>query len=365
MSVYTYKCPNCNAEITYFPSTEEFGCEYCGVRYTKAEFDALYAAQAGEAALKDETAEQNRKQEQTQEQERAAFEENTRVYNCPSCGAEVIADTTTAATFCYYCHSPVMLTDKLTGNYKPDRVIPFAIDKAEVKSRFIAWCKKKRFIRPDFCDESQMEKITGVYFPFWVVDGKAKAKFQAKATQVRTWIVGETEYTETKVYSLRREGEAFFNDITVKALSREDVGLLNGVYPYETEEMPAFSMPYLSGFFAEKRDVEREGAKNTVYSIMGDAAQNLLRDTAKGFGALSDEQCEITPIKKSEEWLYALLPAWMLTYDYKGEKYYYAMNAQTGKIAGRVPVSGKKLAILFGGIVLAATAIGCLLGGLL
>ncbi len=38
------------------------------------------------------------------------------VYICPSCGAEVVTDATTAATFCYYCHNPVVLSEKLTGN---------------------------------------------------------------------------------------------------------------------------------------------------------------------------------------------------------------------------------------------------------
>lgn len=64
------------------------------------------------------------------------------------------------------------------------------------------------------------------------------------------------------------------------------------------------------------------------------------------------------------DWKYALMPAWTMTYRYKGELYYFAMNGQTGKIAGRVPVSRKKTNRLMWTITAACLVIGALIGGL-
>ena len=53
-----------------------------------------------------------------------------------------------------------------------------------------------------------------------------------------------------------------------------------------------------------------------------------------------------------------------MTYRYKGELYYFAMNGQTGKIAGRVPVSRKKTNRLMWTITAACLVISALIGGL-
>ena len=41
------------------------------------------------------------------------------------------------------------------------------------------------------------------------------------------------------------------------------------------------------------------------------------------------------------------MPIWMMTYSLGGKNYIFAMNGQTGKVFGALPVSKGKLAILF------------------
>ena len=41
MSTITYKCPNCDADLTYRPATGDFGCEYCGSSYTGEQLNEL------------------------------------------------------------------------------------------------------------------------------------------------------------------------------------------------------------------------------------------------------------------------------------------------------------------------------------
>lgn len=171
MSTITYKCPNCDADLTYRPATGDFGCEYCGSSYTGEQLNELIKNQK----IIDEQ----------KESEGTAFDEHAVVYTCPNCGAEVITDDTTAATFCFYCHNPVILKGRLSGGMAPDKVIPFSIPKEKVKEQLISWCKSKKYIDDGFFSEMQLEKLTGVYFPFWLVDSDVRATMTASPTPLK------------------------------------------------------------------------------------------------------------------------------------------------------------------------------------
>ena len=363
MAVVTYKCPNCDAELTFRPKSADFGCEYCGANFTESQIEDIAKRQgiggAGEAAMG--AGEQAAAAPAGQAAE--DFAKRAVVYNCPSCGAEVVTDATTAASFCFYCHNPVILGGRLSGDYAPDCLIPFAISKEEVKDRLLAWCKKKKFIDKAFISDMQLEKLSGVYFPFWLVDAKANVQMSAEGRSLRVWRVGDVEYTETSVYALERAGTVDFEEITLRGLDREDVRLLEGLYPYDLSAIKPFKMGFLSGFLAEKRNVEQEAARPDARKIIEESAESLLQDTTSGYGSVSTKSFSAAPA--SENWRYALLPAWMLTYRYKDELYYFGMNGQTGQIAGRVPTSAKKLWGLFGGVAAGVFLVALLIGGLL
>ena len=121
--------------------------------------------------------------------------EEMTVYHCPSCGAEIVTDATTAATQCFYCHNPVVLSGRLSGEFRPEYVIPFAIPKEEAEKRFLHWARSKRFVPRDFFHKSRIQKLSGVYFPYWMVDCKLDGAMEATANRVRVWRTGNTEYT--------------------------------------------------------------------------------------------------------------------------------------------------------------------------
>lgn len=349
MATITYKCPNCDADLTYRPATGDFGCAYCGGTFTGEQLEAL----ADQDSLVDE------------QQETVGNGESPTavVYSCPNCGAELVTDATTAATFCFYCHNPVIMTGRLSGEYTPDSLIPFAIPREKVKEQLIDWCKKKKYIDDGFFSDMQLEKLTGVYFPFWLVDGNMNATFTARSNSVRVWRIGDVEYTETTQYAHTRSGNVSISELTMGALSREDAELLNGVYPYDLSGLKKFDMKYLSGFMAEKRDIEKETLNSRAEETVRSIAQERLEGTVTGYGVLTGETLQTGT--REFNWKYALMPAWMMTYRYKDELYYFAMNGQTGTIAGRVPVSKKKLNRLAGIITGAGLLIGALLGGMM
>lgn len=168
MALMSYKCPNCGGGLVFDPDSQKFQCEYCLSEFTEEEMKRMEEvsappAEEGEAVLEEEgTAPQEGGSSQAPETGEAA------VYTCPSCGAQIVTDATTAASFCYYCHNPVVFSGRLSGDHMPDFVIPFAIDKKEATSRFLSWIGKKKFVPGDFFSRDQIEKLSGIYFPYLI-----------------------------------------------------------------------------------------------------------------------------------------------------------------------------------------------------
>ena len=58
-------------------------------------------------------------------------EENMAVWNCPSCGAQLITEKTAGAAVCPYCSGPMVMPEQFEGVYRPDFVIPFSKSKKD------------------------------------------------------------------------------------------------------------------------------------------------------------------------------------------------------------------------------------------
>ena len=343
-SALTYKCPNCDAGLIYDAEKQSFVCKFCISEFKEEE-------------LKDTDAEKKAKEAEENE----AFNEEVNEYICPSCGAEIIVDKSTVADFCYYCHNPVVLSGKVSGNFKPSKIIPFKFDKAEAKRIFLDFAKKKWFCPNDYFTEAHSEKISGVYYPFWVTDADTHARLDTTAFRVRSWTSGDYRYTETSRYDVKRGGNIHFEDITTSALSEEDKKMLEGILPYPKNEHIDFSIPYLQGFSAKKRDLDRDMLTNEVRSKMHQYSEEMLRDTIHGYMRVETDSIDVNV--QSSHWEYTLMPIWILTYKRDKKTYVYAMNGSTGKIYGELPVSPWKLALLGLAVGVIAALIGFLIGG--
>lgn len=353
MAVISYKCPNCDGELIFDPNTQQYKCEYCNSMFTQEEVDAMDKAQSTE------------QQDTTNEEENAqrADGEEAVVYSCPSCGAEIVTDATTAATFCYYCHNPVVLGGRLEGKYLPHKVIPFKMDRKKAEAMFLEAVSKKKFVPRGFFSKKNIEKLSGVYFPYWLYSVNLDGEVQGEGKRIRTWIAGDEEFTETKIYELYREGNVQLDNLPENALKKANAKLAEGVLPYQFEEMKDFNMGYLSGFMAEKRDIESQDVQQEMQQEMRESAERIFRDTMTDCGIVSVKNANFRALE--EDWQYVLLPVWTLTYKASnGKIYYYSMNGQTGKLCGELPIDWKKVLLTAAGIFTVLFAFG-LLGGLL
>lgn len=366
MAIVNYKCPNCAAPLKFNPDKQVFSCEYCMSEFTEQNIQQIYAEreskvnkqeQAEQQAQQAKNAQKNKNAQNSAEQKQ---EEEAVVYNCPSCGAVVMTTASTAATTCFYCQNPVVLGGRLSGNFKPDRVIPFALSKEKAVEKFLGMCKKKKFLPKDFASEKQIEKMSGVYFPYWYIDEQKQANMTAKGNKIRTWRVGNKRYTETSVYQLERSGDLIIKNVFERALKSQDRDMLQCVHPFDLTQSKPFAMSYLSGFQAEKRDIERAEINDAVQQQMHEYGKQLLKDTMSGYSGVVVQHYDDTT--ELESWNYTLLPVWIVTYKYKDKIYPFAINGQTGKTFGMLPTSKGKLAILAAIITLAVFIIGTIGG---
>ncbi len=358
METISYKCINCSGPLQYNAQKLKFYCEYCRSEFTEEELEKHFGKLDEQLETNEAVNEEADAQDVPEGFE--DFAANTVMYTCESCGAEVIADKTTAATFCVYCHNPVVLSNRLTGTFKPNRVIPFMISEEDAQQKFFDFCKKKHFLPKNFISSAQLDMMKGVYYPYWLVDSLKDGNLFATAENIRTWTEGDYEYTETKTYKVKREGKIDFKDFPHPALEGDNSKALKYVNPYDDKDYKKFTMAYLSGFLAEKRNTERTDCQSDVDNELKVYAEKIYKSTIKGYDNVKVDSCNVKTLKES--WDYAMLPVWMMTFNYEGKNFLYAMNGQTGKNYGELPVSKGKLAAFGAAMFIVLMAI-CILGG--
>lgn len=344
MDASQYKCPNCGAELVFDPSTQQINCEFCRSEFSVEKIKEM-------ADTETESPEETACREE--------FESHTNLYQCRSCGAEIMAEDDTTATFCYYCHSPVILSGRLTGDFKPSKIIGFHIKREQAVQLFKNWCGNKKFIPSDFKSNQQLEKMTGLYVPFWVTECDVSADYHALGKHIRSWTSGSYQYTETKEYSVDRAAEIRTKGIPADGESKIEDILMESIEPFDYTALKPFDMSYFSGFFADKYDVDRAGVFPRIRERVTHASRNIINNSVSGYSSVSvlNQSYHINQTK----WEYIMLPVWFMTYRYRDKIYEFAINGQTGKLAGTPPLDKKKLAlssVIFGAILAAVTFLG-------
>jgi DNA-directed RNA polymerase subunit RPC12/RpoP len=338
-SVKGYKCPSCNAPLEFNPPTQNWKCHYCASEFTIDQIDTVHREEAPDSDMQELDS-----------------------YKCGSCGAELIADATTSATFCLYCKSPTIIKTRFSGKFKPKSVIPFRLVHEQAKEIYKNWITKKILAPKEFKTKEEIDKVTGIYAPFWLFDCKASGMISGEATKVSTWRQGNYRYTNTKYFLVTRKGTAFYKRIPVDASKKLDDQFMFMAEPYDYSDIKEFSMKYMSGFMAERYDVESDQAKVTMISRANNYFEERLKSTVNGYSTFvqRDKNIDISNIEAS----YAMLPIYLLINKYNGKDHVFIINGQTGKVVGDTPISRLRQ-LAFAAIVFAVVWLICVFGGAL
>lgn len=352
--VTNYQCPACTAPLHYSAKSGKLECDYCGSSFDVAEIEALYARKEAEAAAAKQAADAKAEAAQAAKAEAAeaaaasggwdtsdlsrdwgAEADGLRVYSCPSCGAELICDQSTAATACPYCGNPAIVPGQFSGALRPDYILPFRLSKDDAVQALRAHYKGKPFLPRSFTSANHIEQIQGVYVPFWLFDGGAEGAASYRASNTNVFVSGDYEITETRHYHVVRAGSLAFEKIPVDASSKMPDDHMDSIEPFDYAQLRPFSTAYLPGYLADKYDVTIDDSRDRADTRCRETPAQALRDTVTGYGACVTEREDIALRRGKVH--YALLPVWMLSTKWRGQDFLFAMNGQTGKLVGDLP----------------------------
>ena len=346
-----FKCPCCDGAIEFDSKTQKMKCPYCD---TELEIEAVKAYNEEMATGAESSLDWNTEVgEEWQEGEL----DGLRVYACESCGGEIVGDATTGATTCPFCGNAVVIKGMFSGALKPDLVIPFKLDKKAAKEA-LRRHYDKRLVPKLFKKENRINEVKGVYVPFWLFDAKADAKMRYRATRVRFWSDRYYNYTATSHYLVLRSGNLGFEGVPVDGSEKMDDTLMESIEPFNLSEAVDFETAYLAGYFADKYDVSAEDSVERANDRVKQSTADAFASTVMGYQSVRPVSTSIR--LKDGRARYALYPVWLLNTTWNGKKYTFAMNGQTGKLIGDLPMNKKAFAgWLFGvSAVCSAAAFG-------
>ena len=325
-----YKCPCCDGAISFDAQSQNLKCPYCG---TEFEIETLVSY---DNDLKEDSESHMEWETQPGAQWQEGESDGLKVYVCKSCGGEIVGDDTLAASSCPYCGNPVVMTGQFAGDLKPDVVIPFKLDKKAAMEALKKHYQGKKLLPKVFMKENHIEEIKGVYVPFWLFDTDADANIRYKATRVRFWSDSRYDYTETTYYSVTRGGNLGFEKVPVDGSEKMDDDLMESIEPFDFSQAVDFQTAYLAGFMADRYDTD---AQQSVEK----ANARIKKSTEDAFAATVNGYTTVTPVSTSinlngGKATYALYPVWLLNTQWNGKKYTFAMNGQTGKFVGNLPM---------------------------
>lgn len=387
-----YSCPACGGPLAFDVKLQKLACPYCDSSFTTQEVEDYFAAKQAKAEAKAE-AEAKAASQQTQEQQPqqsdaaqqpaskegtdwfaassnaddavcdksqgsadpiqayldskkplSETDEHVTAVECSSCGAVMIVSDVSAVTKCPYCGNNAIVPGKLGSTLEPDLIIPFKNTKKDAVAALTAHYAGKICLPKAFKDGNHIEEIQGVYVPFWLYSGTSEGAGEYTCTDTRTWSDSEYHYTEVTTTYASREGSCSFEMIPADASKRMPDAHMDSIEPYDYSQIEPFSMAYLPGFSAERYDQPANACVKRATKRMQTTLEDELRNSVVGHQGVTTRsfECkeEISDVK------YALLPVWMLHTRYNDADFLFAMNGQTGKLVGDLPLDKKKLNLI-------------------
>lgn len=317
-----FKCKNCGGNVVYEPSRGKMYCPHC------ESLDSEDTIQGGSLT------------------------------QCVNCGAPMQVQNYTSASRCEHCGSYIVFNERVEGVYEPHMLIPFRINKEGAVAAMEKEFGGRLFTPSDFMSTKSLEKMVGIYVPFWLYDYKASYDFVGEGTRVKTWRSGNTEYTETSYYEVVRKMDVDFDKIPVDASFAMEDGIMDLMEPYNYQQLQNFEPKYMSGFYGEIYNQGAQELENRAQTKARSASEELMQGSLNDYSSVRPHRKDLNLQRDGEN--YALMPVWQYLYRYKNKTYQFHVNGQTGKVIGTTPVSKEKVLAYGASVFALVTSICCL-----
>lgn len=345
----TFTCEGCGSQMRFDPDSQGLKCEHCG----------------GEKAIPSELVEAPEYLYDPRTDSYTAPDwqaQGGRTVRCKNCGAQTVVSAAAMTSCCAFCGSTyVMDQDEIQVGILPETMMPFQFSREKATAQYKKWLKS-RFWAPRKFKKSnhQARELQGMYLPFWTYDAELHTDYRGMGGMDRTETYTTTDgegHTETHTrtvtdwYPISGEENLAFDDEAVCATRHVDLSMLRQLGQFTTKVLRRYSPAFLAGFTAQRYDVGVGEGWNEASGRMRDKMESHIRDE-RGYDHYRGMQYDhfFSPAR----FKHILLPVWLSSYTYKNKVYHFMVNGETGKVAGKAPVSVLKVllaALLVLGIV--------------
>ncbi|MFZ5832878.1 MAG: zinc ribbon domain-containing protein [Planctomycetota bacterium] len=296
-------------------------------------------------------------------------EPRQRHFHCNNCGAEVSVDFEHRSYTCPFCESTyvVEFDPAQSGRQRPEFVIGFAVTHEQAQDRFRKWLGDNQWFRPgDLKAAEVVERLRGVYLPFWSFSMLAESRWRASIgehwyrTETYTVIVkGKPEtrtrrVQETEWWPLSGEHHEYYSGFLVsgsRGLTQADA---LRIMPFHLPALKRYAPYFLAGWLSEEYSVDRTSALQTCQQEFYRREQNAVAAHLPG-DTYSKLQVDTRFSQVNSDLV--LLPVYLLSYRYQERVYRFLMNGQTGRVAGDKPLSYTRIGSAVGVAVAVIAAI--------
>jgi hypothetical protein len=278
-------------------------------------------------------------------------------FACGHCGASLAFEGVRTET-CPYCASPNFVErPPTTGQPEPQYVLAFVGDAQAARSALDRWLGSRTIFADSAIKRASVEDMRGIYVPAYLYSAVAHTDYHAqigehyqeKETYEATLPDGKKEkrertVTRTEYRPLSGYHVAYVTDVVVSASRGLTDRELFGVEPFDWKQMRRFDHAVVSGWIAEdfsrpSDECERASRREAVEHV-----GTMLKSFMPGDGH-SDLSWRTTVAWESFEPV--LVPMWVLALRYREDKQplRVVINGQSGKVAGKVPLSPWKVTL--------------------
>ncbi len=285
---------------------------------------------------------------------------------CNKCGSGFTLTPYSISSNCPYCGTPA-ITD-FVHEITPQSLLPFQITQKEAKERFKTWIGSLWFAPSAFTKYlNDGKKLQGYYLPYWTYDSNTVTRYRGQRgdtyyvtvtrTVVRNGRQQRIRVQEPRIRWTPASGSVSvtFDDITIGASKTISRTIINSVEPWDTGKLKTFDEKYLSGFEAEEYTIGLDNGFEFAKAKMRSVIERSIR---RDIGGDQQQIHSVDTRYHNVTFKNVLFPLWIASFEWKDKIYNYAINAQTGKIAGERPYSILKIifavvtvALIVGGIV--------------
>ena len=276
---------------------------------------------------------------------------------CDECGATVRVEPHLKTAECAYCGSHSIVERPPTGTRPdPSFVVGFVVDRERAQAIVRAWLKSRGMFADSRIKTAVADKTRGVYLPTYLYGGVAHAAYAANigenytVTETYTTTVNGKTVTRTRTRTktewrpLDGRHASYVVDVVVTASKGLDNHSLEAVEPFDLRALRRYTKKALSGWIAEEPSLTQEQCLAQAHD---EAMEKIGRELSDFMPGDSHRDLRYNVTLSNEVVDLVLLPIWVFVMRYAEDKppVRLIVNGQTGRIAGKTPISAAKVSI--------------------